>query len=221
VRGDLTPLFARPLDPGRLGAVRDPMVAVRRAHRGFRRRIDAGWDAAGLPAAARLGYVNSGVLLFHRADLAGFREQVLRDHREHGDGYTHPDQDAVNRALAAAIDHLELEWNYPGFLLDVDVPARHDARVVHFMSHPSPWQGCHWPWGRRGFEPYAGLVREHPGLAPYWDRARGARAARHAAQQLWKSRTEGRTWRSARFRDAVLAVYPTRVATPGEAVRPA
>ena len=211
VRGPLTPLLDKPLARGRLAAVIDPMSAVRRTHRGLGRRIDRGWDAAGLPPQARQGYVNSGVLMFHRADLASFRERVLAANADHGATFTHADQDAINYALWDVIDHVELEWNYPAFLLGVDWKARDDARVVHFMSNPRPWHGSYLPWRREGYRPYADLVRRHPELSPYWGRPALPRALRNHAQQVYKACSEGRHWRSARFRAALEAVYPGRL----------
>ena len=208
IRGPLSPLLDHTLERGRLAAVRDPMAAIRRTHRSLRRRIDQAWDAAGIPVQARAGYVNAGMLLFHRADLAGFRERALAANAERGARFTFLDQDALNTALWDVIDHVGLEWNYPGFLLGVDWPTRDAARVVHYMSDPRPWHGSYRPWGAESHRPYAELVRRHPELAPYWDRPGATRALRNHAQQLYKACTEGRHWRSAPFRAALDQVYP-------------
>jgi Glycosyl transferase family 8 len=213
VRGSLAPLLDRPLDRGRLAAVRDPMTVIRPSHRRLRRRIDRAWDAADLSAGMRSRYVNAGVLVFHLADLAGFRERVLSQYAERGSSFPYRDQDAINSTLSDLIDHLEVEWNYPGFLLGVDWAARDNARIVHFMSDPRPWDGSYLPWRRDGHRPYEDLVRQHPELSPYWRRPRGARALRNHAQQIYKAFTEGRHWRSAPFRACLQLVYPDRLTT--------
>lgn len=211
VLGPLTPLLTRPPERGRLAGVLDPMAAIRLTHAKLRRQIDRDWDSAGMPEGARRGYVNAGVLLFDRADLQDFRAAALARYAE-GDGrLPYADQDAINAALWTDIEHLELEWNYPGFLLGVDCPARAGARIIHYMSSPRPWHGSYLPWRRAGYLPYVELVREHPELALYWARPSIARIGRNHAQQLYKSCSEGRVWRSARFREALELLYPNRL----------
>jgi hypothetical protein len=213
VRGSLAPLLERPLDRGRLAAVLDPMTAIRPSHRRLRRRIDRAWDAADLSTRTRARYVNAGVLVFHRADLGGFRERVLSRYAQRGSTFTFADQDAINSTLSDAIDHLEVEWNYPGFLLGVDWPARDNARIVHFMSDPRPWHGSYLPWRHEGYRPYGDFVRQHPELSPYWSRPGAGRTVRNYAQQIYKACSEGRHWRSAGFRASLQLIYPDRLVT--------
>ena len=183
-------------DPPAKGAlaVRDPMVFIRRADEGFRRKIDGWWDSSGIPADVRDRYVNSGVLRIARDDIRELRADILA--MSAGATTRFPDQDAINISLEDRIDVVSMSWNFPGFLLGTQFVELTPPRIIHFMSDPRPWNAALPPWGPERHRPYADLVDRYPDVADYWTRLTGLRKAKYALQQRYKHLTERRTWQS-------------------------
>ena len=141
--GDLAPLEELIVQPGKLVAAMDYTSIIEAAQTG-----------------QKSGYFNSGVLKFDPADWIGPAafEYFIR----HG-GHLH-DQGALNSVAGDAGIFISNRWNFPRqFLHLLD---KHPT-IIHFASHPKPWDGVYFPCSRAHTAVYGDVLQNYPCLSPF------------------------------------------------------
>ncbi|MCJ8518605.1 lipopolysaccharide biosynthesis glycosyltransferase [Pseudorhizobium tarimense] len=141
--GDLTPLENVEVPKGRLLAAMDYMSIANAAQ-------------TGRPQT----YFNSGVLKFDPADWVG--AAAFQYFTEHG-GHLH-DQGALNTVAGDATIFISNRWNFPRQFLHL---AKKRPAIIHFASHPKPWDGVYFPCSRRQTTVYHEACKPHPSLAHF------------------------------------------------------
>lgn len=141
--GDLTPLENVEVPKGKILAAMDYMSIVEAAR-------------TGLPQT----YFNSGVLKFDPSDWIG--PAAFQYFIEHG-GHLH-DQGALNSVAGDAPIFISNRWNFPRQFLHL---ADKHPTIIHFASHPKPWDGVYFPCSRRETDVYREALRTHPELAVF------------------------------------------------------
>lgn len=121
-------------------------------------------DYMSIIEAARTGkpqsYFNSGVLKFDPADWIG--SAAFQYFTEHG-GHLH-DQGALNTVAGDAPIFISNRWNFPRQFLHL---ADKHPTIIHFASHPKPWDGVYFPCSKRETIVYHEALKAYPSLAPF------------------------------------------------------
>jgi lipopolysaccharide biosynthesis glycosyltransferase len=60
---------------------------------------------------------------------------------------------------------MSLKWNFPPFYRYYGLDKLIDPCILHFMSHPKPWNGAFLPWSRSEHQPYLDFVDSNPAIA--------------------------------------------------------
>lgn len=127
-------------------------------------RLLAAMDYMSIVKAARSGlpqtYFNSGVLKFDPSDWIG--PAAFQHFMEHG-GQLH-DQGALNTVAGEAPIFISNRWNFPRQFLHLT--DRHPT-IIHFASHPKPWDGVYFPCSQRETDVYREALKNHPALQPF------------------------------------------------------
>lgn len=125
-------------------------------------KVFAAMDYMSIIEAARTGqpqsYFNSGVLKFDPSDWIG--PAAFRYFTEHG-GHLH-DQGALNTVAGDAPIFISNRWNFPRQFLHL---ADKHPTIIHFASHPKPWDGVYFPCSRKETTVYREAVKAYPLLA--------------------------------------------------------
>ncbi|SLJ96941.1 glycosyltransferase family 8 protein [Novosphingobium mathurense] len=111
-----------------------------------------------LKGASHEDYFNSGVIKFNRKGWIGRR--AFDFFVENGGAYH--DQGALNAVKGDAWIPISNKWNFPRqfmHLVDDGAPA-----IIHYMSHPKPWDGVFFPWSRREHDVYRDYLKKYPQL---------------------------------------------------------
>lgn len=204
VVGDLRPLFAAPLAPGRFMAARDPMCMVEDDFP-FPDGILDNFERAGFSADERANYFNSGMLMIHMDGWAETSAQCRAWMARLDKPFRFPDQDILNLVGRDKVDLVSLCWNFPAFLLGTVADRIVKPRVLHFMSRPRPWEGAFYPWGSAGMQPYREMIRRYPALGIFRPRLTTRRYLRYHMQQLYKAVHERPRWNNAAIGARVTA----------------
>lgn len=129
-----------------------------------RGKVVAAMDYMSIVAAARTGlpqtYFNSGVLKFDPADWIG--SAAFDYFTEHG-GHLH-DQGALNTVAGDATIFISNRWNFPRQFLHL---ADKRPTIIHFASHPKPWDGVYFPCSQAHTAVYGETLEAYPSLAPF------------------------------------------------------
>jgi len=127
-----------------------------------RGKILAAMDYMSIVEAARTGqpqdYFNSGVLKFDPSDWIG--PAAFRYFTDHG-GHLH-DQGALNTVAGDAVIFMSNRWNFPRQFLHL---ADKQPTIIHFASHPKPWDGVYFPCSRTETIVYIETLKDYPNLA--------------------------------------------------------
>ncbi|MFN3720130.1 MAG: glycosyltransferase family 8 protein [Rhizobium rhizophilum] len=127
-------------------------------------RVLAAKDYMSIMEAARTGetqsYFNSGVLKFDPSDWIG--PAAFQHFTEHG-GHLH-DQGALNSVAGDAPIFISNRWNFPRQFLHL---ADKEPTIIHFASHPKPWDGVYFPCSHRETIVYHEALQAYPSLAPF------------------------------------------------------
>ena len=165
-------------------------------------KVLAALDYMSIMEAARTGkpqsYFNSGVLKFDPTDWIG--PAAFQYFTQHG-GHLH-DQGALNTVAGDATILISNRWNFPRQFLHL---ADKNPTIIHFASHPKPWDGVYFPCSRRETMVYHQALKAYPSLAPF---VRKVSPPRRLAYRL----------RSIRDRIANYLPFPRRGTDP-EAIR--
>lgn len=125
-------------------------------------KVLAAMDYMSIIKAARTGqpqdYFNSGVLKFDPADWIG--PAAFRYFTEHG-GHLH-DQGALNTVAGEATIFISNRWNFPRQFLHL---ADKHPTIIHFASHPKPWDGVYFPCSRKETNVYHEALKAYPPLS--------------------------------------------------------
>lgn len=106
-------------------------------------------------------YFNSGVLKFNREGWIG--EKAFDYFMQHG-GERH-DQGALNAVKGDSLITISNRWNFPRHFMHL--LRQEQPSIVHFMSHPKPWDGIYFPWGQEEHHVYERWVQKYPALAQF------------------------------------------------------
>ncbi len=127
-------------------------------------KVVAALDYMSIVEAARTGrpqtYFNSGVLKFDPADWIG--KAAFEHFAQHG-GHLH-DQGALNTVAGDAVIFISNRWNFPRQFLHLADKA---PTIVHFASHPKPWDGVYFPCSQVHTAVYYDALKAHPSLAAF------------------------------------------------------
>jgi lipopolysaccharide biosynthesis glycosyltransferase len=194
VVADIEPLFDVELPPNKFCAVRDPTALAIECDRALFPEQAAYFESIGIGRSQVGEYSNSGVLLLDRTSWAALSADCLRLLKARKDPFRFPDQDLINLTANGRCLTMSFKWNFPVFLMNYGFEPIIDPRIYHFMSNPRPWQGSFPPWGPKWQSRYSELVREFPGLKPYFVSLPPAKHLKYYLQQHYKKVVEGRFW---------------------------
>ncbi|EKF58640.1 glycosyltransferase [Agrobacterium albertimagni AOL15] len=105
-------------------------------------------------------YFNSGVLKFDPADWIG---AAAFEHFIRNGGHLH-DQGALNSVAGDALIFISNRWNFPRQFLHL-LDKR--PTIIHFASHPKPWDGVYFPCSRSHSAVYREALKSYPCLSPF------------------------------------------------------
>lgn len=166
IAGSLDPLLRADVPAGHFFAAPDPK---------------AFWINDGSPAAAReqaymrgLGlqnghdfssYFNSGVLRMERSGWNEIGRKAYDYLRSNSHLCICHDQSALNATARERRLPMSLKWNFSTYYRYFHLHRRLTPSIVHFMSHPKPWNGAFSPWGHAEHGVYLAFAQAHPEIA--------------------------------------------------------
>ncbi|CAH0342912.1 glycosyltransferase [Rhizobium sp. CECT 9324] len=122
-------------------------------------------------------YFNSGVLKFDRSDWIG--QDAFDYFVTHG-GELH-DQGALNAVAGDGLILMSNRWNFPRQFLHL---AGTRPSIIHFASHPKPWDGVFFPWSQAETATYRQALRENQSLEPFVRKISTARRCAYKVRSL-------------------------------------
>lgn len=138
-------------------------------------------DRRALGLAAATPYFNAGLMVIERAQWGALElgERAMAALREAPERYSFLEQSALNELIAGRFAPLSPRYNFMGDFFLLDLEARIDPIVLHFVNQPKPWELDRWRAEARFAQAYqswfaASPWPDHLAKAP----ARGLRAAR-------------------------------------------
>ena len=158
--GDLTPLEEFTVPKGKVLAAPDYVSIIQAARKNQPHH-----------------YFNSGVLKF---DPKAWIGKAAFDYFVANGGHLH-DQGALNTVAGDSWIRMSNRWNFPRQFLHL---ATGQPTIIHFASHPKPWDGVYFPCSAHQTTPYVQALREHEYLRPFVRRISLARRTAYKLRSL-------------------------------------
>ena len=172
------------------------------------RRFQRDRRSLGLDAATP--YFNAGLMVIERARWGAMElgERAMAALRRAPERYSFLEQSALNELIAGRFAPLSPRYNFMGDFFLLDLEARLDPIVLHFVNQPKPWELASWRGEARfaqayqdwfAASPWPDHLRAPPPGAPRARRPRSSAARRAFAQRLvafLKTRSFVDEWRA-------------------------
>lgn len=187
IHGPLDDLVQTPVPDGRFLAAADPKIfwinmdtPAAQRERGYMQGL-----GKNSPEAFET-YFNSGILRIARKGWREIGEKAFEYLRGNPDRCVCHDQSALNATSAEARLRLSIKWNFAPYLRYYGLEPVIAPSIIHFMSHPKPWNGAFPPWSAAEHRVYLDFLARRPELRPDFARFGPKLTARYHLQQRVK-----------------------------------
>ncbi len=165
VLGDIAPLVAHEVAPGKIASVNEGVWMYEGDGGGYWRGMSAYLTGLGLKSP--LDYFNAGILAFRRETWRTKSAEALNFFIENSELCRFHDQSALNAVFKGRREVLSPLYNYISSYADLDLADRLQPRIVHFTGAAKPWFSRCRPWRGRFLPHYESLRARYPVLAAF------------------------------------------------------
>jgi lipopolysaccharide biosynthesis glycosyltransferase len=186
VRGSLDPLILADVPPGSFLAAPDPKSFLAQDDTRETERLRAYMSGIGLTPDQFGRYFNSGVLRINRSGWRDIGLAAMTFLRNNSELCIQHDQSALNAVALSAHAPMSIKWNFPPFYRYFGLQHDITPAVVHFMSHPKPWNGVFPPWTAADHQIYLDFIAKHGELRSELAVFKGRNRAKYILLQNYK-----------------------------------
>lgn len=163
--GDIAPLFALRVGPGRLGAAPDGIWLYDQARTAYGSKL----RAYRTRFAHKMGttYFNAGMLAFERSTWRTIGQDAWQFYRTNRADCLFHDQSALNMVVGDNVEWISPAYNFSTDYRMMGFELALAPRILHFTGPMKPWLVKYGPWGPKAWSGYQSFIAKHPSLRPY------------------------------------------------------